>query len=191
MAFLVENALKTPKSLVTPDIELRLEATGAADRVLKGQTFLLTSLLSERRIKRMAEQATREPSDAYTPVQLVDDLTNGVFGELKDSTVETDLYRRNLQRTYVEKLVAAVQDETPTTDLPAIARGALVKILRDLLPLVSEPNGRSGSQIGRMQDEATTLHLADLKARISQALEPRPSPAPATGRTAVASPFGN
>ena len=58
VAFLLTNAFKTPTSLITPDIIQRLEANGAADRILGGQTRLLGTLMSEDRLKRMAEQAT-------------------------------------------------------------------------------------------------------------------------------------
>ena len=175
VAFLLANAFKTPTALITPDIVQRLEANGAADRILNGQTSLLGNLLSDQRFKRMAEQATREPSTSYAPVSLMDDLTGGIFGELKDSNVTIDLYRRNLQRTYVSRLISAVQQDSPSTDMPALSRGSLVKILGDIAGV----NGNA-------KDETTKMHLADLKARIGQALEPHPV-AP-SGRSTVAGP---
>jgi hypothetical protein len=180
VAFLSENAFKVPKALVAPDIELRLEASGAADRVLRSQTMLLRSLLREERIKRMAEHATREGGKAYLPVQLLDDLGAGIFSELKESAVETDLYRRNLQRAFVDQLITAVEQERPTSDLPALARGELVKIV-----------GFLNVAANNTEDETTRLHFGDLKARIAQTLEPRHAAPTPTGRTAVASPLEN
>ena len=58
VAFLIANGLKTPASLVAPDIVQRLQATGTADRVLGSQTSILHGLLNETRVKRMAEQST-------------------------------------------------------------------------------------------------------------------------------------
>lgn len=173
VAFLLANAFKTPTALIAPDIVQRLEANGAADRILGNQSMMLSTLLSEQRLKRMAEQATREPSTAYAPANLIDDLTAGIFAELKESNVTIDLYRRNLQRTYANRLISAMQQDTPSSDLPALARGALVKVLLDITGV----NGNA-------KDETTKLHLADLKARIGQALEPHPVPKP--GRPAVA-----
>ena len=176
VSFLLANAFKTPTSLITPDIIQRLEANGAADRILGGQVMMLSNLLNDQRFKRMAEQATREPSTSYSPASLMEDLTGGLFGELKESSVTIDLYRRNLQRSYANRLITAVQQETPTSDMPALARGSLVKILGDIAGV----NGNA-------KDETTKLHLADLKARIGQALEPHPvHPA---GRSAVAGPI--
>jgi hypothetical protein len=173
--FLLTNAFRTPSALVTPDIIQRLEATGAADRILSGQTRLLFSLMSENRIKRMAEHASRDPSHAYAPVQLMDDLNAGIFSELSESAVVIDLYRRNLQRAYVERLISEVKQERATSDVPALARGSLVKIL-----------DQAGASADKVKDETTRLHLADLRARIAQALEPRSGVTAPGGRTAVA-----
>jgi hypothetical protein len=174
VGFLVEHAFATPNTLIAPEIELRLEATGAADRVLRGQAALLSTLLSERRVKRMAENAARDPSHAYEPAQLIDDLSDGIFGELKDSSIETDLYRRNLQRTFVEQLISAVAQEKHTSDLPALSRGALVNLL-----------GPINIALAKEKGVTTQRHFADLKARIVQALEPRPSPPSPSGRTTI------
>jgi hypothetical protein len=179
VAFLNANAFKTPANLVAPEITLRLEATGAADRVLRGQQQLIVRLVSEPRIKRMAEHATRDPSNAYQPVQFLADLTDGVFGELKDSSVAIDLYRRNLQRAYVEHLTTFVRQDRPTSDLPALARGALTEIQKQM------PNA-----VNNTKDETTRLHLTDLAIRIKQALEPRPA-APEPGGVRVALPSGD
>jgi Met-zincin/Domain of unknown function (DUF5117)/Domain of unknown function (DUF5118) len=164
--FLNENAFQTPAALVDPDILLRLEPTGAADRILAGQSGLLRTLLGETRLKRMAELATRDKTGAYLPINLLDDLTSGIWGDLKSSSGEIDLYRRNLQRSYVETLIAAVEQPKATTDLPALARGELRKIVENI-----------DSGAGRTQDVTTRLHLDDIKARITQALDPhRPTP---------------
>ena len=174
VSFLLANAFKTPAAIVTPDIVSRLEATGAADRVLGSQTRLLGSLLGEPRLKRMAEQAARAPSTTYPPSQMIDDLTAGVFSELKESSVAVDLYRRNLQRAFAEQLVTAVKLERPSSDLPALARAALSRTLADI-----------AAAAGKAKDDVTRAHLADLKARISQVLEPR-NAAPLVGRPDIA-----
>jgi hypothetical protein len=179
VAFLNDHAFKTPTNLVSPDIVLRLEASGAADRLLRGQRSLIMRLVNETRVKRMAEQVTRDPSGSYPPVQLLGDLTDGIFGELKESSVVIDLYRRNLQRTFVEHLTTFVREERPTSDLPALARGTLMDVQKQM------PNA-----INNAKDEMTRLHLTDLTIRIRQALEPRPS-APDSTPVRVAQPFGD
>jgi hypothetical protein len=74
IAFLHRHAFRTPKSLIRDDILLRLEASGAPDRILNGQKRLLSSLISDGRIDRMAEQAARARDEAYLPTDMLGDL---------------------------------------------------------------------------------------------------------------------
>jgi hypothetical protein len=164
--FLIENAFQTPKALVEPDIVDRLESHGAADRILGSQRALLRTILSEPRLKRMAELATRDAGGAYRPAQLVEDLHAGLWSELQKSPIEIDLYRRNLQRAYVDQLATALDNPRPDSDLPALARGELERILSEI-KAVAEAK-KETSPIAR-------LHLEDIKSRVEQALDPYPS----------------
>jgi hypothetical protein len=164
--FLHQHAFQTPRSLIDEDILMRLEASGAPERILRGQQRLLSSLLSQSRIDRMAEQADRAPGEAYMPVDLVKDLSKGLWSELESSPVNVDLYRRNLQRAHVDVLAERLQsgpDEnpSPTSDLPALARGELSLLLDAITAALSGP-----------VEETTRLHLADVQARIREHLNP-------------------
>ena len=162
MAFLRDNAFRTPAALVDPVLQLRLETNGAADRVLRGQKRLFTTLLSESRVKRMAEQAARDPQGAYAPVAMVRELSQAVWQDLVPGPAQLDLYARNLQRAHVQVLSDALGTEPPTSDLPGLARGELEWVL-DL----------ARERLDQSYDEATRRHLKDLAARIEQRLEPR------------------
>jgi len=168
VAFLNEHAFHVPAALVRDDIVMRLEAAGTADRVLNHQQSVLRTLLSEGRVKRMAEQAERAPDSSYAPRALVADLRQGIFSELEESVVAIDLYRRNLQRAFAETLIEQVRAPRATTDMPAIARGELEEILR-LITQASE----------RQAEDVTALHLKDLAARIDAALKGENAPATA------------
>ncbi|HWE37309.1 MAG TPA: zinc-dependent metalloprotease [Isosphaeraceae bacterium] len=168
--FLAENAFQTPKALVEPDILERLESHGAADRILNGQRQLLRMLLIDPRLQRMAEFANRDRKNAYLPVEMLSDLHDGIFSELKADSVEIDLYRRNLQRAFVEILIGHVEPSRSPSELSSLARGELLRIRDEL----------SDKLIDRVKDTTTRYHLLDLKARIVQALEPHPS-APSSG----------
>ncbi len=170
--FLNENAFQTPEALLDPDILLRLESHGAADRILSSQRSLLRSLLSDSRLKRMAELAAREPDGAYRPIQLMDDLHKGLWGELEKSPIAIDLYRRNLQRAFVEQLASALENPGSDSDLPALARGELQRLHDDTKAIVESDKGKDLDPIVR-------FHLMDIKARTEQALHPiRALPAP-------------
>lgn len=158
VAFLLENALQTPDLIVNPDINLRLSADGAASRVLSSQGRLVRTLVSARRVNRMAEHAERIGDGAYTPAQMLADLRSGIFSELEARRVSVDIYRRNLQRTYIDHLASLIATPAANSDLPALARAELVAIG----DMVSKKIGAN---------TVTSAHLADLAARIERALD--------------------
>ena len=162
VAFLIANGLVTPKSLIAPDIVQRLEANGAADRILGAQRMLLRSLINEARVKRMAEQVTVDPKASYAPEDMLSDIRKGLWGDLKAGVPELDLYRRNLLRAYVETLIAEVVKDTATSDLPSLARGELKSLQADLA-------------IAKEKDAPATakMFLEDVHSRVAQALSPK------------------
>ncbi len=177
--FLLEQAFQTPQKLVDPNITARLEASGAADRILESQQSVLRSLLSTSRIKRMAEhlQRSKDPSKVYTTSQLLEDLRQGIMSELYEDEPVVDLYRRNLQRAHVELLSAQVISDSRDTDLPALARAELTKILESI-------NGKDA-----IADALTEAHFRQLAAAIQEAFDTRvvqttaaPSAAPSSSR---------
>ena len=173
VAFLIANAFTTPKPLIAPDIVARLEANGAADRILNGrggqrgyvgQRGLLGQLVSEARVKRMAEQVTAKPEGAYPPIEFLGDLHKGIFGDLKADVPDLDLYRRNLMRAYAGTLMSEVLKDAANSDLPALARA-------DLQSLLVEIDACKDKKVPPM----TRTFLDDLRFRVAQALLPKTS----------------
>ncbi len=173
--FLIENGLATPQAMVDPNLVLRLETSGAADRILNGQAAILRSLLSDSRLKRMTEHAQRTEGETYQPAQLLADLRAGIWSELEQEAVKIDLYRRNLQRAHVDLLISRFQETSTTSDLPALARVELIRIRAAI----------NRNQAKVKDDPVLTAHLGQLVYQINNAFEPRPASAPAaepTGR---------
>ena len=159
VTFLIENVFNTPEMFLSPDILGRIEATGAADRVLMAQRGILGSLLAGPRIKRMGEIAEGSES-AYTAAEMIHDVTDGIWSDLADSNPDISLYRRNLQRAHVELLTGMLESKDPASDLPALARGELALLHADCAKYASAAaNG------------TTRRHLEDVAARIKMALE--------------------
>lgn len=159
--FLIENVLGEPDpAMVNEDIVSRLTPTGVAERVGGAQTRVLQSLLNAGRINRMAELAQRH-AEAYALPEFMSDLRRGIFAEFgQGGSNEVSLYRRNLQRNYVELLAGAVAAGGADSDFPALARGELNEIA-SLLRLRA-PSLTQG---------LTALHASDLQARIEKALD--------------------
>jgi hypothetical protein len=171
--FLNEHAFHVPKEVINPEIMLRLESSGVADRVLSSQRSVLNALIQEARIKRMAEQVNRDGKDGcYTPAEMLADVRKGIWSELDGESVAIDLYRRNLQRAYVEHLSAFVNNPAPASDLPALARNELRALEKRISELGED----------KIADGTTAAHLQDTRARIEQTLDPR-GKKPATSTT--------
>ena len=159
--FLNEHAFKTPKELLDPDILWRLETNGAADRILSGQRRLLTSLLNERRVKRMSEHQAMEGDSAYPVHEMMADVRKGIWSELEGLPVKIDLYRRNLQRAHVEVLTGELDKKNASSDLPALTRGELKSIAGAI----------NVARAKATADEITKRHLGYLAKRIADALK--------------------
>jgi len=165
VTFLLEHALTTPTEFIGQDIVSRLTAEGTAQRILTAQNAVLRSLLSSRRIDRLAEIEQSSTNAAYSPAKLFADLRDGLFRELGSQPAEIDLYRRNLQRSYVDLLSANLKPPALNSDLPAYSRAEL-EAIRGLI---------RKTDFSRAQP-AVQMHLKDLTARITRALDPHPPP---------------
>ena len=157
--YLLQNAFMVPAWLVNDEITKRIGITAVANRISMTHARLLSGLLNNRVINRMISlEATQDA--AYTVTQMVAQLTDGVFSELKSSTPEINVFRRNLQRAYVGRLAGFVAGKTPANnDMRAIARGTLLK----LADKVKTDAAKAG-------DEITRFHLMDLNHYILKAL---------------------
>ncbi|RMH12857.1 MAG: zinc-dependent metalloprotease, partial [Planctomycetota bacterium] len=162
VAFLLEHALGEPDpAMVSENIVARLSATGVADRVAAAQGRVLRSLLDARRIDRMAELAQRN-EDSYSISEFMGDLRDGIFRELAQlPPASVSLYRRNLQRAFVEALAGVIENPEPDSDYPAFARAELNSI-RAMLASARQDDE---------SDATLSVHLRDLTARITEALD--------------------
>lgn len=164
VTFLLDNALNTPTNFIGQDIVSRLTAEGTAGRVLDAQSQVLRSLLSGERINRLAELEQTQTNVAYPPSKLFLDLRTGLFRELSVNPMDIDLYRRNLQRAYIDMLAANLKTPAVNSDLPAYSRAELESI-RDLIQKAAATGAKPVVQ----------MHLKDLAARIAKALDPHPA----------------
>jgi hypothetical protein len=125
---------------------------------------VLRNLISNRRIERLAEIEQTSANTAYSPAKLFTDLRDGLFRELSSQPADIDLYRRNLQRSYVDMLCANIKTPAASSDLPAYSRAEL-EAIRELI---------RKSDVSRTKP-VVQMHLKDLTARITRALDPRPA----------------
>jgi hypothetical protein len=101
--FVVNQAFKTPKWMIEPELLNRFEGVGMVERIRGAQERVLNNILEPGRMSRVIENQTLNGSNAYPLLSLMSDVRNGIWTEL--STKETaDTYRRNLQRAYLDRM---------------------------------------------------------------------------------------
>ena len=163
VTFLLEHALSTPATFTGEDVVNRLTAEGTAQRVLSAQSGVLRSLVSRQRIDRLSEIEQSATNATYPAAKLFSDLREGLFRELGGKPAEIDLYRRNLQRAYVDLLAANLKTPEANSDLPAYCRTDL-EAIRALIRKADDSRSKP----------VVEMHLRDLTARITRALDPHP-----------------
>ena len=114
----------------------------------------------------------------YTVENLLTDLRRSIWKEL--ATHQTiDVYRRNLQKTYVESLITVITPATSSmggpglmlffgpntknTDLPSIAKAELASLRSQIQAAIPSTT-----------DKLSRYHLVDLTDRIKKVLNPWP-----------------
>ncbi|MFT6336626.1 MAG: hypothetical protein ACI86M_002325 [Saprospiraceae bacterium] len=158
--FLNENVFATPSWLIDKEILSRVEETGITERIRGLQDRTLAQLMNPDRLNRMIENSAINDSTAYSINEMFDELINSIFAEVK-SEDGVSLYRRNLQRTFIEGLERTLEMESNKyehSDMKAIARAKLKSLKRML-----------ASAAGA--DDMTKFHFDDLAERIDEVFE--------------------
>ena len=179
MAFLHAQLFDTPEWLLQKDIFDKIEAAGTIERIRKFQVRTLDNLLDHGRMARLIENEALNTKEAYTLLDMMNELRKGLWSELR-SGKKTDVYRRNLQRAYIDRLEFLMTKEQPKipedmkrwvirtdvnasqSDIRAVVRAELNTLRRD-----------ARNAIARTSDRMTKYHLQDIVERISLILEPK------------------
>ncbi len=178
--FLNQNAFPTPTFFLVDDILRRIQPSGSVATITSAQTSILNSVLRNERLLRLSEYAHgARAGTAYTPAELLSDLRGGLFGELAAGR-DIDVYRRTLQRAYVESLSSKINPPPPSPTAAAAPRRAptgppqLDADMSDIYPAVRAELKALDEQIQAAIPGASGIkkaHLEDLHFRITNALE--------------------
>jgi hypothetical protein len=185
LAFLNENVFVTPQWLEPKDILSRVGPGGLAAR----QAAILTNLISNARLGRLAELEKFDAANAYPVDEFLGDIKRDVWGTPLANA--PDAGRRTLQRAYLQRLGQIVNPPAPPpgpvnaapgggggppppprpflgpvnverSDLPALARAQLREIQR-------EAKLAAGTAKGAIE----RAHWSDVADRVTEILEPK------------------
>lgn len=180
VAFLNKQLFETPTWLLDKNILNKINTPAATERVQSIQTGVLNSLLDGQRLFKLSSSAARFGNNTYTLDEMMDDVRKGVWSELSTKK-PIDPYRRNLQKAYVERLIAIVNPPAPVviaaaagrpafgpvsvntknTDVTSVARGTLRSLQAEIK-----------AAIPGTTDKMSKYHLQDVNDRITEALDP-------------------
>jgi len=177
MEFLMRHAFSSPTWAYNEEIFDLINRYSTVETFRGAQRGVLTNLLNPQRIARLIEWERRLDGDSYTPFELMDDVRNGIFGELRANR-NIDVHRRALQRAYIEEMERLLNSEvsappasfrsffdfTPVdvsqSDIRPIVRNQLNILRRDINNRINAGN------INRV----SRVHLEDARHRIDELL---------------------
>jgi len=180
VAFLNKQLFRTPEWLLDKNILNKISNPNNGDPVGSLQTGVLNSLMGASRLNSILQSAGRfGDSKVYTVEELLSDVRKEIWKEL-NTHATIDVYRRNLQKAYVEALISLANPTPPqptmlapgisitfgvntkNTDLTSIGKGELEELRARIL-----------SAIPSTTDKISRYHLKDLAERIKLALNPK------------------
>ncbi|TVZ26872.1 uncharacterized protein DUF5118 [Gillisia sp. Hel_I_86] len=178
MSFLQKELFTTPEWLIDQNIFNKIEFDGNLERVRSFQERSMNNLLDFGRMARLMENSEINGSEAYSLLNMMTDLRTGVWSELNRGR-SIDLYRRNLQRAYLERmeyLMTEKQSEIPARFRSWVKRSTIDVANSDIRPIVRGElvtlQGNIRNAMNRSNDKLTRYHLQDALKRIDLILNP-------------------
>ncbi|MGZ3757214.1 MAG: zinc-dependent metalloprotease [Mucilaginibacter sp.] len=179
MDFLNRQLFTTPKWMLDEKILANIGET-PVQVVYTSQNGVLTRILTFHTLNKLLAGEAANGASSYKITDLFGDLNGSIFTELK-ANQPIDVYRRNLQKLYVDKMIELVKPkpQAAATTVTFAGRGGAPRELdqTDALSVVKGQlrmiNGMIKTAIASSTDAMTTYHLQDLNDRITAALDPK------------------
>lgn len=177
LAFVNAQLLQTPTWLLDKNILNKISFPQTNDRVQTLQTNMIASLLNNNRLYRLVLSTARFGANTYSLEEMMEDLKKGIWSELITKK-PVDIYRRNVQKQYIESLIELTNPAAPlsiaglpagffpassntkNTDVTSIARGYLRTLQAEL-----------NTAAALTTDKMTKYHYQDCVDRIKKAFE--------------------
>ena len=178
--FLNNHLFNTPYWMIEKDILNKIEFAGMTNRIRTVQSSYLNNILDFGKMARMIENEALNGNNAYTLENFMNDVKNGIWSELRNGN-KIDVYRRNLQRTYIQRLGYIMANEQPrrqgsfwanyTTPVNVAVSDIRSSTLGTLLNLRKELS----KSVKKYSDQNTKNHLNYCIGLINNALNPKSS----------------
>lgn len=173
ISFLQANLFTTPTWLLDKKI-FSLTGAGDMNTIAAIQNNTLSRLFSSSTITKLLQFEAVYPAQAYTATEMLNDLKRGIWSELRVAK-PVDIYRRNLQKLYVERLIALTTEAPAAAPMQGQQLSASLSKMNDGLSIVKGHmkvlHAEIKAAIATSKDAATKLHLQDLADRLTNSLD--------------------
>lgn len=179
ISFLQAQLFTTPKWMFENNIPA-LTGINKLSVISGAQSSVLNRLLGNSTLDKLI-RAQEDNAAAYSANEMLMDLKKGIFSELPTKK-PIDVYRRNLQKIYAERLISNLESPNPAAAAAVSGRGGFggpsnysktsdaSSVARmHLKSLAAEMKAAAPLYIDMM----SKAHLEDLTVRINQALDPK------------------
>ena len=158
LIFINENLFETPYWMINKEILNKIEYAGSTERIRSLQSSYLNRILDFGRMARMIENEALNRSNAYSLNEMMSDLKDGIWSELERGK-SIDVYRRNLQRSYISRLAYIMKNDQPSSpgwedyitnvtvnvsDIRSITMGSLTELKKDLKKAIKKYSDKAG-----------------------------------------------
>lgn len=176
--FINKQLFTTPTWMLNQEI---FSKTGESGMRIVGnlQDNALNRLLSSRNLHKLVDAEAVLGNNAYQVTELLADLKKGIWSELA-ARKPIDIYRRNLQKSYVNilaNLIAPASATTTTVGTFTITTGGSNTDKFDVKSVVlahlTALRGEILTTVTSMADPMSKFHLQDVAKRIDNALNPK------------------
>lgn len=179
LRFISNHVFTTPKWIIDQNILNKIQPGNGLENIRAIQEPVINGLLSEDRLQRMMESSIAYPG-SYPVNDFLNDIKSAILSDLAGSN-EIDVFRRNLQKIYVERLITMILAPAgPSNGIAVfgtVIPGRIDARKSDILSLLKHnlKSIRLLSVAGasRRSNSITKMHLEDLADRIKNALEPK------------------
>ena len=180
MSFLQDQLFKTPKWLVNSNI-INYTGDNKLTTISNAQDQVLTRLLGANTFSKLL-RFEAESANAYTANEMITDLRKGILSELRTHQ-PIDIYRRNLQKSFIEKLISIVNPPADniftlaTTTRSSGGTPVTFSKTNDAISIAKMQLRSIASEISTalpaFKDVTSRAHLQDVSDRITEALDPK------------------
>ena len=178
MNFLQKELFKTPTWMIDKNILNKIEFAGNINRIRATQSRTLNSILDFGKMARLIENESINGNNAYTLIEMMSDLKNGIWEEIYTNKT-IDVYRRNLQLAYLDRINYIMNEEQGSTpswarnyvttvkvsqsDIRTISVGQLLELRKDIK-----------KSLKKNSDKMSKMHLETAAAKINKILIGKP-----------------